>query len=115
MVGLPGDLVQFPAPMRQLTTIYNSSPRGSDVLFWHGTQTCIKTNHPYTLKKIIKVKFFFKKKDLQIITIKGTSQSNSFSYKVTHYKERKGLVVARHNSSTRRLQQGGLESMGLLI
>lgn len=83
--------------------------------FWHSTQTCRKTNHPYTLKKIIKVKFKKKKKDLQIITIKGTSQPNSFSYKVTHYKERKGLVVARHNSSTRRLQQGDLESMGLLI
>lgn len=65
------------------------------------------------IKKKIKVKF--KKKDLQIITIKGTSQSNSFSYKVTHYKERKGLVVARHNPSTRKLQQGDLEFTRLLI
>lgn len=56
-----------------------------------------------------------KKKDLQIITIKGTSQPNSFSYKVTHYKERKGLVVARHNPSTRKLQQGDLEFTRLLI
>ena len=32
-------LVQFPAPTRQITTMYNSSPRVSDILFWCSVST----------------------------------------------------------------------------
>ena len=43
-----GSQVEFPGPIWWLTTVYNSGPRGSNVLFWPkqvmhepGTHTCM--------------------------------------------------------------------------
>lgn len=33
-MALPSTQVQFPTPTWQLTTVYNSSPRGSGALVW---------------------------------------------------------------------------------